>query len=82
MCLLLIADAEQLGHLIVKESLPGFIGLDPLAVHDELRDGAFSGMGDDLFGGARGSFDVDLCIRNGVFGKEPFGFATVAAPVG
>ena len=59
----------------------GFVGLDPLAVEDELRDAALAGLGDHLVGGAWGGFDVDLGVGNRVSRKKALGFAAVAAPV-
>ena len=74
--------AEEFGHLVVQEALAGLVGLDPLAVEDELRDAAFAGLGDDLVGGAGGRFDVDLGEGNRMRGEKALGLATVAAPIG
>ena len=61
--------------------MAGAVGLNPLAVEDELGDGTFAGVGDDLFGGAGGGFDVDFGEGDGMGGEETLGFAAVAAPV-
>lgn len=58
-----------------------FVGLDPLSVEHELRDGAFAGVGDDGVGSAGGGFNIDLGEFDGVLFEEALGFAAVAAPV-
>lgn len=62
--------------------MPWLIGLNPLSVENELRDGALAGVGDDLFGGARGFLDVDLGVGDGMLGEKLLGRAAVAAPAG
>jgi len=57
-------DAEEFGHFFVEEALARFVGLDPFAVEDELRDAALAGLGDDFVGGAGGGFDVDFGVGN------------------
>jgi hypothetical protein len=78
----LFGDAEEYGHLVVEEAFAGFVGLDPLAVDDELGDGALAYMGDYFFGCAGGVFDVDLFVGDVVSGEEALGFTAVAAPGG
>ncbi len=78
----LFGDAEEFGHLVMEEALAGTVGLDPLAVEDELGDGALAGVGDDFVGGTGGGFDVDLGVGDGVAGEEALGLAAVAAPFG
>jgi len=65
----------------MQEAEARFVGLDPLAVEDELRDGALAGLRDDLFGCAGGVFDVDLGEGDGVRCQEALCFAAVTAPV-
>jgi hypothetical protein len=78
----LLSDAEEVGHLIVEEAFAWAVGLDPLAVDDELGDGALAYVGDDEVGGAGGVLDVDLFVGDVVRDEEALGFAAVAAPGG
>jgi hypothetical protein len=78
----LFANAKQLTHLLVQESLSGAVGLHPFSVYYELRDGALAGVLDDFFGCARGGFYVDLAVGDIVLGQEALGFSTVATPGG
>ena len=66
----------------MQEAEARFVGLDPLAVEDELRDGALAGLRDDLLSGAGCVLDVDLGEGDGVLGEEALGFAAITAPVG
>src|ERR1700761_9322960 len=78
----LFRDAEELFHLVVEEALAGFVGLDPLAVEDELGDGALPYVGLYGVGGSGGVLDVDLFVGDVVLVEEALGFAAVAAPGG
>ena len=78
----LFGDAEECGHFFMQEALADTVGLNPFAVQDELRDGTFAGVGDDLIGGAGSALDIDLSKGDGVAGEKTFGLAAVAAPVG
>lgn len=73
-------DVEEFRHLFVEESAAGAVGLDPLAVEDELGDGLFADVFEDLVGGAGDDFDVDLVVGDVVLGEEALGFPAVAAP--
>jgi len=73
--------AEELGHFLMQETKARFIGLNPFAIEDELRDGALAGLGDHFIRGAGGSFDIDLGVRDVVLGEETLRLAAVAAPV-
>ena len=64
----------------MQKALAGTVGLDPLAVEDELRNGSLAYLADDLLGGAWNTFNIDLGVGNLVFLKETFGFAAIAAP--
>lgn len=78
----LFVDAEPFSHLRVKEAFAGTVGLDPLAVDDELWDGSLADALDDLVGGARSGFDVDFFVRDVVLGQEALRKAAVRAPEG
>jgi hypothetical protein len=66
----------------VQEAPARLVGLNPLAVDDELGNGPLAYIGDDLVGGSGGGFDVDLFEREVVVCEEALGFAAVAAPGG
>lgn len=66
----------------MEKTAAGAIRLDPAAVKDELRDGALSGVGDDLVGCAGGALDIDLGEGDFVAGEKTLSLAAVAAPVG
>ena len=66
----------------MKEALAGAVGLDPFAVDDELGDGTFADVAEDLVGGAGGLLDVDFLKGDLVLGEEALGFAAIAAPGG
>src|SRR5271168_3720490 len=72
--------SEELAHLVVQEAFAWTIGLNPFAIDDELRDGSFAHVPDNLFCGPWGGLDIDLAIGDLVFIEESFGLATVAAP--
>ena len=74
--------AEERGHFFVEEAAARAVGLDPFAVEDELRDGTFADVGEDLFGGAGSGLNVDLSVGDGVLCEEALGSAAVAAPGG
>ena len=77
-----MGDAEELGHFVVEEAIAGFVGLHPLAVDDELRDGSLAGVLDDELGGPWCVLDVDLFEGDVVGGEEALRFAAVTAPGG
>lgn len=56
------------------------IGLDPLAVNDELRDGAFAGAFDDFFGGAGRGLNINVSKRDVVLLQKPLGDAAIGTP--
>ena len=76
------ADSEAFGHLFVEEASTRPVGLHPLPVDHELRDGSFAGALDDFLGGAGRRLDVDLFIANVVLGQKTFGFAAIGTPKG
>ena len=60
--------------------MAGTVGLNPLAVEDELGDGALAGVGDDVGGGSGIGIDVDLAVGDGVGGEETLGLTAVSTP--
>jgi hypothetical protein len=72
--------AEELGHFLVEKPFTDTVGLDPLPIEDELRDGPFAHMPDDFLCRPRVGLDINFGISNLVLLKEPFGFAAIAAP--
>jgi hypothetical protein len=76
------ANAQPLGHLVVEKSFAWDVGLNPLAVDYELRNGPLAGAFNDLIDRAGGSFDVNLFVDNIVFGKKALGLAAIGAPGG
>ena len=46
-------DAEALVELVVEKAAAGFVGLEPFAVDDELRNSALAGVADSLGRGGR-----------------------------
>jgi hypothetical protein len=75
-----VAHSEKLGHFVVQKALAGTVRLDPLAVEDELRNGTFAYVADDLLGGAGNTLNINLGVGNLVLFKEAFGFPAIAAP--
>jgi hypothetical protein len=73
-------DAEEFGHFFVQEAFAGAVGLDPIAVDDELRDGPPAGVGNDFGGGAWIFLDVNFFEWNMVEFEESLGLAAVGAP--
>lgn len=72
--------AQALSHGLVEEALAGAVGLDPLAVDDELWDRAFAGTFHDFFESAGGGLNVDFFVGNVVLGEEALGLAAIGAP--
>jgi hypothetical protein len=75
-------DAEQFAHLLAQKAETGSVGLHPLAVNDELRDGALAHMAHYIIGGAGYQLNVDFGIGNLMLLQETLRFAAVAAPNG
>jgi hypothetical protein len=73
-------NSEKLAHLLVQKALAWTIGLNPLTIDYELRDGSLADVLDNLFCGPGGGLDIDLAIGDLVFVEETFGLAAVAAP--
>ena len=66
----------------MQKALSGFVGLHPLAIDDELRDGALANIAKNLVSGARGVLDINLFVRNLVLSEKTLCFAAIAAPGG
>ena len=64
----------------MEEPAAGAIGLNPLSVEHELRDGALADIGEDLVGSAGNALDVDFFLGDGMLSEKAFGLAAVAAP--
>src|SRR5271163_1681351 len=75
-------NAETFGHLFVKKPFFRGIGLKPLAVDYELRDGALPGPFNHLVGGSRSGFDVDVGIGKFVLVQKALGCPTIRTPRG
>ena len=73
-------QSKEFAHFLVQESAARAIGLNPLAIHDELWDGSLAYVTSQLVGSSWSIFDVDFCISDPVLFQEPFGFAAIAAP--
>ncbi len=71
---------EERSHLVVQKSLPGLVGLHPLAIHHKLRNGTFAYIMQHVIGRTWSHFDVDLFERYTVPRKEALGFTTITAP--
>ena len=67
-------------EFVVEDAAAGGVGLKPLAVDDELRDGALADV-TKYFGGCGGiGVDIDLGVGDAVGIEELLGCAAVAAP--
>lgn len=69
-------------ELVEEEAAAGGVGLEPLAVDDELGNGALACVVDDFGGGGRIGVDVDFGVLHAVRIEELLGGAAVAAPPG
>jgi hypothetical protein len=74
------AEAEI--ELVKKKAKAGPIGLKPLAIEDELGNGAFANVLDDLGGSARDGFDIHFGKLNLVLIEVALHFTAVLAPWG
>ena len=73
-------DAEAGVELVIEDAEARAVGLEPFAVEDELGDGTFTDVAQDLFGGFGVGLDVDLAERDSVGLQVALGLAAVAAP--
>src|ERR1035438_2533698 len=73
-------ESEALRHFGVEETAARAVGLDPLAIDDELRNGALADVGEHLFGRAGSLLDVDFGVGDFVNLEKALGLATVTAP--
>lgn len=77
---LCLIDSEALRHLFVQKAFPWSVGLNPLTINHELRDGTFARLLDNCFGRARRALDVDFFVGNVMSLQKPLGLAAIAAP--
>ena len=77
---LLLLHAQQRAHFFVEETLPGTIGLDPLAVNDELRNRTLADVFYEFVRCARSALDIDFVEGEVVLFQKALGFATIATP--
>jgi hypothetical protein len=75
-------DTEALGHFFVEETLAGAVGLNPLAVDDELWDGPFAGVLDYFVDRAGRRLNIDFGIGNIVLCQKALSFTAIGAPLG
>src|SRR3954466_15997927 len=72
--------SKQLLHFVVEKAFAGLVGLHPLSVEDELRDGALARALHHFIGGAGDRFDVDLFELDVVLREPALGLAAVGTP--
>jgi len=77
-----LANSKPFGHFVVAEALARHVGLHPLAIDHELRDGALAGVFDDFIYGTRRGFDVYNFVGNVVLVEKTLSLAAVGAPRG
>ena len=77
-----MGNAEKRRHFFVEEAAAGAVGLNPLAVEDELGDCFLAYVFQNLICGAGGLLNIDLFVGNVVLGEEALGLAAVATPGG
>ena len=79
---LVFGNAKFQMEFFVEEAAAGTVGLEPLAVNDQLRDGALADMADEIGRGGGVLVDVDFGVGEVVGVKELLGGAAVTAPGG
>ena len=73
---------QAAAQLVEKEAAAGRVGLEPLAVDDQLRDGPLPRVADYFVGGVRVAVDIDFSIGDAVGIEKLLRGAAVAAPCG
>lgn len=73
---------EADGHLGVEEAAARPVGLDPLAIDDELGNGALAHMRQDFVGGAGSFLNVDVGVGDVVGFEKALGLAAITTPGG
>ena len=73
-------NPEALVELVEEQAAARRVGLEPLAVDDQLRNGALADVANDFGRGGRIGVDVDLGVGNAVGVEKLLGSAAVAAP--
>ena len=69
-------------EFVEEQAAAGGVGLEPLAVDDELRDGALAYAADKFVGSGGVGIDIDFAVWNTVGIEKLLGGAAVAAPFG
>jgi len=69
-------------EFVEEEAAAGLVGLEPLAVNDELGDGALADAAQDFSRGLVIAIDVDLGVLDAVGIEELSGLAAIPAPGG
>jgi hypothetical protein len=72
--------AQALSHFLVQEAFAGPVRLHPLAVNDELRDGAFTRLLDYFVSGSGRVFNIDFTERDFMALEKALGFPAVWTP--
>lgn len=67
-------------ELVEEEATAGGVGLEPLAIDDELGDGALADVADEFGGGGGIGVDVDFGVGDSVGIEKLLGCAAIAAP--
>lgn len=67
-------------QFVKKQAAAWLVGLEPLAVNDQLWDCPLAHALEHLRGGRRIIVHVDLCVRNSVRLKELLGGPAIPAP--
>jgi hypothetical protein len=75
-----VRDSQAFVELVDEKAAAGGVGLKPLAVDDELRDGSLADVTKHLGGGGGVGVDIDLSEGDAVGIEELLGRAAVAAP--
>jgi predicted cupin superfamily sugar epimerase len=73
-------NVESLVKFVVEQSAARLVGLKPLPIDDQLRNGPFADVSNQLVGGAGVLVDIDFGVGNAVRIKKLLGCATIAAP--
>ena len=67
-------------ELVKEQAAAGAIRLEPLAINDQLRDGALANVANELIGRRRIVVDIDFGVGEVMGVEEMLGGTAVAAP--
>lgn len=73
-------NPEALVELVVKQAASRFVGLKPLAVNYELRDGPLAYVANNFSRGCRIGIDIDFGVFDPMGLKKLFSRAAISAP--